>query len=251
MRFYRVDDAMKAGFGWEIGAFETWDVLGVKETVEAMKAAGYSVAPWVDDLIAEGNTSFYKVENGKRLYYDVSSKKYLPLPGGESFIILSDLKEKTFGKTAACNLYDLGDDVVGLQWNTKMGSIGSEVLEALNKSIAIAEEKYKGLVIANEGPQFSAGANVGMIFMLAAEQEYDELDMAIRMFQNSMMRIRYSSIPVVVAPHGLTLGGGCEMCLHADKVQAAAETYIGLVELGVGLNSRRRRHQRIYIACLR
>ena len=232
---YRIDDAMKAGFGWEIGAFETWDVLGVKETTEAMKAAGYNVASWVTDFIAGGNTSFYKVQNGKRLYYDVSSGSYKDMPGGESFIILSDLKEKIVWNNAACNLYDLGDDVIGLQWNTKMGTIGSEVLEAVNKSISIAEEKYKGLVIANEGAQFSAGANVGMIFMYAAEQEYDEIDMAIRLFQNTMMRVRYSSIPVVVAPHGLALGGACEMCLHSDKVQAAAETYIGLVELGVGL----------------
>jgi 3-hydroxyacyl-CoA dehydrogenase len=232
---YRVDDAMKAGFGWEIGAFETWDVLGVKETAEAMKVAGYNVAKWVDDFIAAGNNSFYKIENGKRLYYDDSSKNYKSLPGGESFIILSDLKEKTVWTNGACSLYDVEDDVVGLQWNTKMGSIGSEVLEALNKSISIAEEKYKGLIIANEGPQFSVGANVGMIFMYAAEQEYDELDLAIRMFQNTMMRVRYSSIPVVVAPHGLTLGGACEMSLHSDKVQAAAESYIGLVELGVGL----------------
>jgi 3-hydroxyacyl-CoA dehydrogenase len=232
---YRIDDAMKAGFGWEIGAFETWDVFGVKETTDAMKAAGYDVAQWVVDFIKADNNSFYKVENGKRLCYDVSSKKYLPLPGGDAFIILSDLKEKTVWKNSACNLYDIGDDVVGLQWNTKMGSIGSEVLEAVNKSIVIAEENYKGLVIANEGPQFSAGANVGMIFMYAAEQEYDELDLAIRMFQNTMMRVRYSSIPVVVAPHGLALGGACEMSLHSDKVQAAAETYIGLVELGVGL----------------
>jgi 3-hydroxyacyl-CoA dehydrogenase len=232
---YRIDDAMKAGFGWEIGAFESWDVLGVKATAAAMKAAGYDIANWVNNFLNEGNTSFYKIENGERLYYDVSTKKYLPLPGGDSFIILSDLKEKTVWKNSGCNLYDLGDDVVGLQWNTKMGSIGSEVLEAMNKSISIAEEKYKGLVIANDGLQFSAGANIGMIFMLAAEQEYDELDMAIRMFQNTMMRVRYSSIPVIVAPHGLTLGGACEMCLHSDKVQAAAETYIGLVELGVGL----------------
>jgi 3-hydroxyacyl-CoA dehydrogenase len=232
---YRIDDAMKAGFGWEIGAFETWDVLGVKKIVYAMKETGYSVASWVQEFIDAGNTSYYKIENGKRLYYDVSTKKYLPLPGGGSFIILSDLKEKTVWKNSACNLYDLGDDVVGLKWNTKMGSIGSEVLEALNKSISIAEEKYKGLVIANEGPQFSAGANVGMIFMYAAEQEYDELDLAVRMFQNTMMRVRYSAIPVVVAPHGLALGGACEMILHSDKAQAAAETYIGLVELGVGL----------------
>lgn len=232
---YRIDDAMKAGFGWEIGAFETWDVLGVKETTEAMTAAGYEVASWVNDFIAEGNTSFYKVENGKRLYYDVSTKKYLPLPGGDSFIILSDLTEKIVWKNSACNLYDMGDDVVGLSWNTKMGSIGSEVLEALNKSITIAEERYKGLVIANETAQFSAGANIAMMFMMAAEQEYDELDMAVRLFQNTTMRVRYSSIPVVAAPHGLALGGGCEICLHADKVQAAAETYIGLVEVGVGL----------------
>lgn len=232
---YRIDDAMKAGFGWEIGAFESWDVFGVKETVEAMKKEGYEVAEWVNDFIANGNTSFYKVEDGKRLYYDVSTKKYLPLPGGDSFIILSDLTEKTVWKNSACNLYDLGNDVVGLTWSTKMGSIGGEVLEGLNKSIAIAEEKYKGLVIANEAAQFSAGANIGMMFMLAAEQEYEELDMAVRLFQNTTMKIRYSSIPVVVAPHGLTLGGGCEICLHADKVQAAAETYIGLVEVGVGL----------------
>jgi 3-hydroxyacyl-CoA dehydrogenase len=232
---YRIDDAMKAGFGWEIGPFETWDLLGVKAMAEAMKNAGYEVADWVKDFIAEANASFYKIENGKRLFFDVGSKKYLPLPGGDSFIILSDLTEKTVWKNSACHLYDLGDDVVGLTWNTKMGSIGGEVLEAINKSITIAEEKYKGLVIANEAPQFTAGANIAMMFMLAAEQEYDELDMAVRLFQNTTMRIRYSSIPVVVAPHGLTLGGGCEICLHADKVQAAAESYIGLVEVGVGL----------------
>jgi 3-hydroxyacyl-CoA dehydrogenase len=232
---YRIDDAMKAGFGWEFGPFESWDILGVNETMNAMKNAGYEVAQWVTDFIADGNESFYKVENQKRLYYDVTSNKYLPLPGGKAFIILSDLTEKTVWKNSACHLYDLDDDVVALSWNTKMGSIGGEVLEAINKSITIAEEKYKGLVIANEAPQFTAGANVAMIFMLAAEQEYDELDMAVRLFQNTTMRIRYSSIPVVVAPHGLTLGGGCEICLHADKVQAAAESYIGLVEVGVGL----------------
>jgi 3-hydroxyacyl-CoA dehydrogenase len=232
---YRIDDAMKAGFGWEIGAFETWDVLGVAKTVEAMKAAGFSVAKWVEDMLAKGFTSFYKIENGKKLYYDIPSQTYKTTPGGEAFIVMSNNADKIVWKNSACKLYDLGDDVLGLEWYTKMGSIGGEVLEGINKSISLAEEKYKGLVIANEGPQFSAGANVGMIFMLAAEQEYDELDMAIRMFQNTMMRVRYSSIPVVVAPHGLTLGGACEMSLHSDKVHAAAESYIGLVELGVGL----------------
>jgi len=232
---YRVDDAMKAGFGWEIGAFESWDVLGVEKTVSAMEAAGVTVAGWVKAMLAKGITSFYKTENGKQYYYDVASANYIVIPGQDAFIILKNYKENIVWKNSNAALYDIGDGVVGLQWNTKMNSIGSEVLEAVNKSIAIAEDKYKGLVIANDGANFSAGANVGMIFMFAIEQEYDELDMAIRMFQNTMMRVRYSNIPVAVAPHGLTLGGGCEMNLHADKVCAAAETYIGLVELGVGL----------------
>ena len=232
---YRVDDAMKAGFGWEIGPFESWDVIGVAKTVASMKAAGVDVAPWVEEMIASGNDSFYKLENGKRLYYDVASKTYKEIPGAESFIILNNHSDKIVWKNSACRLYDIGDNVAALEWSTKMNSIGGEVLEGIQKGIAIAEEKFRGLVIANDGPNFSAGANVGMIFMFAIEQEYDELDMAIRMFQNTMMRVRYSSVPVVVAPHGLTLGGGCEMNLHADKICAAAETYIGLVELGVGL----------------
>jgi 3-hydroxyacyl-CoA dehydrogenase len=169
------------------------------------------------------------------LYYDVDSKTYKQIPGSEAFILLNNFSDKIVWKNSNAALYNIGDDVAALQWNTKMNSIGSEVLEAVNKSISMAEEKFKGLIIANEGANFSAGANVGMIFMFAIEQEYDELDLAIRMFQNTMMRCRYSSVPVVVAPHGLTLGGGCEMNLHADKICAAAETYIGLVELGVGL----------------
>jgi 3-hydroxyacyl-CoA dehydrogenase len=232
---YRVDDAMMAGFGWEIGAFESWDVLGLAKTAEAMKAAGYKVAGWIDEMMAGGATSFYKVENGKRLCYDVASKTYKALPGGEAFIVMKNFEGSTVWKNSACRTYHLGNDVLGLEWYTKMGSIGGEVLEGIQKTIGLAEEKYKGVVIANEGANFSAGANVGMIFMFAIDQEYDELDMAIRQFQNTMMRVRYSSIPVVVAPHGLALGGACEMSLHSDKVCAAAETYTGLVELGVGL----------------
>ena len=232
---YRVDDAMMAGFGWEIGAFESWDTLGVAKTVAAMKAAGHAVAPWVDTMLANGITSFYKVENGKKLCYDVASGVYKALPGGDAFLVLKNKADKLVWKNSACRLYDIGDGIAGFEWNSKMNSIGGEVLEGLNKAISLSEEKFNGLVIANEGPNFSAGANVGMIFMLAIEQEYDELDMAIRMFQNTMMRVRYSSIPVAVAPHALTLGGACEMSLHADVVCAAAETYIGLVELGVGL----------------
>lgn len=232
---YRVDDAMKAGFGWEIGAFETWDVLGLARTAEGIKNAGHSIAPWVEEMIAAGHKSFYKVENGKTLYYDIVSKTHLPVPGADAFIILKNYNDKLVWKNSSCKLYDIGEDVLALQWNTKMGTIGGDVLSGIQTSIEKAEKDFKGLVIANDGANFSAGANIGMIFMLAVEQEYDELDFAIRAFQNAMMRVRYSSVPVIVAPHGLALGGGCELSLHSDKICAAAETYTGLVELGVGV----------------
>jgi 3-hydroxyacyl-CoA dehydrogenase len=232
---YRVDDAMMAGFGWEIGAFESWDLLGVEKTIPQMKAAGHTVASWVEEMLAAGIRTFYKVVNGKRLYYDVASRSYKPLPGGEAFLVMKNFEGQTVWKNSACHLYHLGDEVLGLEWNTKMGTIGGEVLEGIQRGIGIAEEKYKGLVIAGDGANFSAGANVGLIFMLAVEQDFDELDMAVRQFQGTMMRARYSAVPVVVAPHGLTLGGSCELSLHADRVVPAAESYIGLVELGVGL----------------
>ncbi|HTQ64638.1 MAG TPA: 3-hydroxyacyl-CoA dehydrogenase NAD-binding domain-containing protein [Puia sp.] len=235
---YRVDEAMMAGFGWEIGAFESWDTLGVEATTKKMKEAGYTVAKWVDEMLAKGIKSFYKIENGKKLSYSPVSGSYSPSSGEgqeEAFIVMKNFSNQTIWKNSACHLYHLGDDVLGLEWYTKLGTIGGEVIEGLQKSIGIAEEKYKGLVIANDGQNFSAGANVGMIFMFAIEQEYDELNMAIKLFQDTMMRARYSAVPVVTAPHGLALGGACELSLHADKVVAAAESYIGLVELGVGL----------------
>lgn len=232
---YRIDDAMMAGFGWEIGAFESWDVLGVAPTVSKMKEAGYSVAPWVEEMLAGGHQSFNRIENGKKLCYDPQSKSYKHIPGSNEFIILSNYKDKLVWNNSSCKVYDIGDEVLGIQWNTKMNTMGGDVLAGVTKAIELAEKNYKGLIIANEGANFSAGANVGMIFMFAVEQEWDELDMAVRMFQNTMMRCRYSSIPVVVAAHGLALGGACEMSLHSDKVCAAAETYTGLVELGVGL----------------
>lgn len=232
---YKIDDGLKAGFGWDMGAFESWDVLGVEKVLKNMNAAGIKVADWVPQMLEKGFKTFYKTENGQRKYYDIRTQSYQPIPGTGGFILLEHLDEKVVWKNSACKLYDIGDDVVALRWNTKMNSIGGEVLEGVQKSVTIAEEKYKGLILANGSANFSAGANVGLIFMFAAEQEYDELDFAIRQFQATTMRLRYSSIPVIVAPHGLTLGGGCEMCLHADAVQAAAETYIGLVEVGVGL----------------
>ncbi|SKA02612.1 3-hydroxyacyl-CoA dehydrogenase [Chitinophaga eiseniae] len=232
---YKVDDAMKAGFGWEIGPFESWDLLGVEASVKLIEEKSLTVAQWVKDMLGKGIKSFYKAENGKKFYYDIATQAYKTVPGEGEFIILENFSNNIVWKNSACKLIDIGDGVVCFDWKTKMNTIGGEVLEGLNKAVDRAEKDFRGLVVGNEGTNFSAGANVGMIFMLAAEQEYDELDMAVRLFQRSTMRLRYSSIPVVVAPHALTLGGGCEMALHADKVQAAAETYIGLVELGVGL----------------
>jgi 3-hydroxyacyl-CoA dehydrogenase len=235
---YRVDDAMKAGFGWEIGAFESWDLLGVEETTKKMRAANYQVPSWVDEMLAKGKKTFYQAEQASRMCYSPKSGTYAPIGGQSSpnsFIVMKNFENQTVWKNSACRLYHLGSEVLGLEWYTKMGTIGGEVLEGIQKSIGLAEEKYKGLVIANQGPNFSAGANVGMIFMLAIEQEFDELDMAVRLFQQTTMRARYSAVPVATAPHGLTLGGACELSLHVDRVVPAAEAYIGLVELGVGL----------------
>ena len=233
---YKVDDAVCAGFGWEVGPFETWDCVDVPKTVELMEAAGYSVNGWVKEMLASGATSFYKVENGLKHYYDIQSKSYKPVPGAEEFIILDNLREnKVIWSNAGSTIFDLGDEVICIEFHTKMNTLGTEVVEGINKAIDLAEKDYRGLVIGNQGAQFSAGANLALVFMLAIEQEYDEINFMIKAFQDTMMRVRYSSIPVVVAPHGLTLGGGCEMTMHADRVQAAAETYIGLVEVGVGL----------------
>jgi len=235
---YKIDDAIGAGFGWKMGPFAAWDALGVEETIKAMEAAGRKPAQWVHDMVAKGVKSFYSTDKGKKLYYDIPSGAYKVIPGTENLIILDALRETNvvWGNSGA-TLFDIGDGVLNLEFHTKMNTIGSEILQGLNKAIDIAESdpKWKGIVLANDGENFSAGANLGMIFMLAANQEIDELDMAVRQFQNTVMRIRTSAIPVVAAPHGLTLGGGCEICLHSDKVIAAAETYIGLVEFGAGV----------------
>ena len=233
---FKIDAAMNAGFAWELGPFEAWDSLGVAETVKAMETAGNKPAQWIYDMLTSGATAFYKVENSSKKYYDIPSKSYKTIPGTESFILLDNIRgNKTVWKNSGAVVTDIGDGILNLEWNTKMNSIGAEVIEGINKAIDIAEKDFQGLVISNEGANFSAGANVGMIFMMAVEQEYDELNFAIKTFQNTMMRVRYSSIPVVVAPHNMALGGACEMSLHSDKVVAHAETYMGLVEFGVGL----------------
>jgi 3-hydroxyacyl-CoA dehydrogenase len=234
---YRIDQAVSAGFGWELGPFETWDILGVRDTVAKMEAAGEKAASWVHEMLEAGHESFYKVEAGQKKYYDIPSKSFMPIPGTEEFIILDTLKSgnKKIWGNAGATVYDMGDEVIGLEFHTKMNALGQEVIEGINTAINMAEKSYKGLVIGNEGGNFSAGANLAMLFMFAGDQEFDEINLMIATFQNTMMRARYSSVPVVVAPHNMALGGGCELSLHADAVQAHAELYMGLVEVGVGL----------------
>jgi len=233
---YKIDRALCAGFGWEVGPFQMWDALDVEKTLSKMEEAGFKAADWIYDMVKAGNTSFYTTENGTLNHYNIPTKIQEKVSGMENFIILDHIRENnSVWKNSGCNLTDIGDGIVNLEWNTKMNSIGGEVLEGIQKSIEISEKNYKGLVIANQGTNFSVGANIAMIFMMAIEQEYEEIDFAVRAFQNTTGRIRNSSIPVVVATHGMTLGGGCEIALHADHVQASAETYIGLVEMGVGV----------------
>ncbi|HUH19304.1 3-hydroxyacyl-CoA dehydrogenase/enoyl-CoA hydratase family protein [Albibacterium sp.] len=240
---YRIDDAMRAGFGWELGPFEVWDALGVKETIDKIEKAEISlpgqqgkVASWVYEMLEGGNDSFYKIEDGIKKFYDITSKGYQVIPGSEDFIVLDNLREKhTLWKNNSVSIIDLGDGILNAEIHSKMNTIGGDVIQGINKAIDLAEKEYRGLVIGNDGALFSAGANIGMIFMLAVEQDFDELNMAVKMFQDTSMRLRYSSIPVVAAPFNLTLGGGCEFSMHADFVQLHAETYMGLVEFGVGV----------------
>ncbi|UOB17819.1 3-hydroxyacyl-CoA dehydrogenase/enoyl-CoA hydratase family protein [Abyssalbus ytuae] len=233
---YRIDDAMKAGFGWENGPFEIWDAVGVEKGIELMKAENLEPAPWVTEMLSKGFKSFYTVKEGATHYYDITAKDQVKKPGQDAFIILDNIrKSKEVWKNSGVVVEDLGDGILNVEFQSKMNTIGGDVLAGLNKAIDLAEKEYQGLVVGNQAANFSVGANIGMIFMMAVEQEYDELNMAIKMFQNTMMRMRYSSIPTISAPHGMTLGGGCELSMHADKVIAAAETYIGLVEFGVGV----------------
>ncbi|MDC1374534.1 3-hydroxyacyl-CoA dehydrogenase/enoyl-CoA hydratase family protein [Polaribacter sp.] len=233
---YRIDDGLRAGFGWEHGPFQIWNEIGVAAGVELMKATGKEPAAWVTEMLEKGETSFYTVKEGATYYYDIPAKAQVKKPGQDSFIILDNIRKSTeVFKNSGVSLQDIGDGILNLEFRSKMNTIGGDVLTGLNKAIDIAEKDFQGLVVGNQAPNFSVGANIGMIFMMAAEQEYDELNMAIKYFQDSMMRMRYSSIPTISAPHGMALGGGCEISLHADKVVAAAETYMGLVEFGVGV----------------
>ena len=233
---YKIDDAMKAGFGWEHGPFQIWDAIGLDKGLELIAGVDQKAATWVDDMKAAGINSFYSVKEGATYFYDIGQKEMIKIPGQDAFIILDNIrKSNEVFKNKGVVIEDLGDGILNVEFRSKMNTIDGDVLAGLNKGIDLAEKDFQGIVVGNQAANFSVGANIGMIFMMAVEQEFDELNMAVKMFQDTMMRMRYSSIPTVSAPHGMCLGGGCELSLHADKIVAAAESYIGLVEFGVGV----------------
>ncbi len=232
---YKIDAAMCAGFGWKMGPFEMWDAIGLKEGVDLMEKENLQIPEWIKHL-TKSQSTLYSVEEGNKKYYNISKEQHTNIPTLNKVITLDNLRSKSLiWKNNGVSLIDIGDDVLNIEFHTKLNSIGQDVIEGIQKGLELGEKNFKGVVLGNQGEHFSAGADISMIFTLIVEQEWTLLNKAIETFQNTSMKIRYSNIPVVAASHGLTLGGGCEFMLHADAVQCAAETYIGLVELGVGL----------------
>jgi len=232
---YKIDEAICSGFAWGMGPFEIWKSIGIKESLPIMEAMGFKAANWVYNMVQD-DLSFYQLKNGNKQYYDVNTNQYQTIPGTEKLLLLNNLRpSNTLWSNEGASIIDLGDGVINLEFHTKMNTIGSEIIQGINKALELAELDHKALIISNEGENFSAGANIGLVFMLAIEQEFEELDMVVRTFQNTMLKLKYAPVPVIAAPHGMSLGGGCEICMHTDKVIAHAETYMGLVELGVGV----------------
>jgi len=233
-----VDRAMRWGFGWELGPFEVWDAIGVQKSVARMEEEGLTVPDNVERMLAAGATSFYKRENGERFYFDFAGGgKYVPLADPVGVINLKSVTDRTgvIKRNAGASLIDIGDGVACLEFHSKMNAIGGDNLQMLKFALAEVEKNFVGLVVGNQGVNFSVGANLMLMLMEAQDENWEDLEMMARAFQSSTMSLRYSPKPVVVAPFQLVFGGGCEMVLHADRVRAAAETYIGLVEVGVGI----------------
>lgn len=234
---YAIDQAVRAGFGWEFGPFEYWDIIGLAIGIKGAESDGFNVADWVKEMSDKGIESFYKYEDGIRKAYNPESGNYEAIPGTENLVQLDAFrKNEPVYKNDEVTLHDIGDGVLCLEFKSKSNAIGEGILNGINESIRIAEEDgWNGLVIGNEATNFTVGANLMLIGMLAFQQQWDELNRAVHLFQSTTMRTRYSRIPVVVATQGYVFGGGCELAMHADSVMAAAESYIGLVEFGVGL----------------
>ncbi len=232
-----IDNALKWGFGRKMGPFETWDAVGVSKSVAKMKEAGYEIPSWVQELLDSGKEAFYKKEAGVLYYYDIPSKDYKEVPVKPGIILLPSLKdrEKQVAGNTGASLIDIGDGVACLEFHSKMNAIGEDIMSMIVQSADIVSRDFEGLVIANHGTNFSVGANLAMVLFAAQEEEWDDLDWAIKALQDALMKLKYLDKPVVAAPAGMALGGGCEICLASDRVRFAAETYMGLVEVGVGV----------------
>ena len=232
-----VDNALKWGFGWEIGVFEAWDAIGVRESVERMKKEGQTVPANVEQMLESGAETFYKTENGERFFYDLVGGGYKAIPEQPGVLVLKSIKDRTgvIKSNPGASLIDIGDGVACLEFHSKMNSIGGDTMTMMNFALDEVEKNFIGLVVGNQGGNFSAGANLMMLLLAAQEEEWDDINMMIAALQKAIMRLRYSPKPVVTAPFGLTLGGGCEIAMHGDRIRAAAETYMGQVEVGVGL----------------
>ncbi len=233
---YRLDDALRAGFGWQHGPFQIWDAIGVEKGIKLMEKEGYTVASWIKKMVADGKDNFYSIKEGVKYYYSIPDKDYAKIPGQDAFIILDNIREtKEIWSNSDASIQHLGDGVLNIEFRSKMNTLGGGVLAAINKGIDLAEQEYEAVILGNQAANFSVGANLAMALMMAVEQDYDELAMGVRVFQDTVMRLRYSSVPTLITPRGMTFGGACEMSMHVDKVVAAAETYTGLVEFGVGI----------------
>ncbi|HIP26027.1 MAG TPA: 3-hydroxyacyl-CoA dehydrogenase/enoyl-CoA hydratase family protein [Flavobacteriaceae bacterium] len=233
---YRLDDALRAGFGWQHGPFQIWDAIGVEKGIKLMEKEGYEIAEWVTEMVASGKSSFYSVKEGTNHYYSIPDKEFKKIPGQDAFIILDNIREaKEVWSNSDASIQHLGDGVLNVEFRSKMNTLGGGVLAAINKGIDLAEQEYEAVILGNQAANFSVGANLAMALMMAVEQDYDELAMGVKIFQDTVMRLRYSSVPTLITPRGMTFGGALEMSMHVDKVVAAAETYTGLVEFGVGI----------------
>lgn len=233
---FSVDDALKNGYAWDAGPFEYWDMIGVEKAIELAEKQGLNIAPWVKSMLQSGISSFYTYQNSKRSYYHIANQKYETLPGAEKTIHLAAFKNNILYKNTEAQILDIGDGVLCLEFTSKSNVIGEGTGEAMNKAIEIAEnEGWKGLVIGNNAPNFSVGANLMLVAMHSFQKDWNKINELVAGFQDVNMRLRYATVPVVIATQGYVFGGGVEMSMHADGVMAAAESYIGLVEAGVGL----------------
>jgi 3-hydroxyacyl-CoA dehydrogenase len=236
-----IDNAMKWGYNFEMGPFETWDAYGVEDAVERMKNEGLDIPANVTEMLAEGNKSFYKLENGIRCYFDFSSGQYKAVPVSKNMVSIAAAKgnNKIVFQNASASLVDIRDDVFCIEFHTKMNAINSEIVDAIGKSLDYVEEHGAGLVIGNEAGgmpgAFSAGADLAFVSKLCHEKKYAEIDAFLAKAQSGIQRLKYAPFPVVAAPYGMVLGGGCETCLGADRIVAHTELFMGLVEIGVGL----------------